>query len=370
MVVVRRFVLLLLVALVWVPAANAWSWPVHGPVLQPFVYDESHPYAAGQHRGIDIGAVRSGESVVAPAAGTVDFAGSVPTNGLSLTIVTPDGYSVTLTHLGSIIVAKGAAVAEGDDVGTVGPSGTPEVDGPYVHLGIRLSADADGYLDPLTLLPAVEAPTPPSSSGDPAPPVAAVPAGSTTPAPVPATTPASSPSSVPGSGEGPPVATVVPAPTRAGREQPVAGHGAPAPNRSASTASRDEAARPDEVASTGAESGTAARGETRTHAAEDQGFGAAAGNRLVEPAVASRPSVLQQPADRQTLPGPRSRPSPALLSLALSIGPGLGAAAAALAAYLGRGQRRRRAIEPVFAGAPVIRLSQPRGEVAEAARAA
>ena len=72
-----------------------------------------------------------------PPPGTVSFAGSVPTNGKSVTIETADGYSVTLTHLGSIGVAKGATVAEQDAVGTVGPSGTPEEAGPYVHLGIR-----------------------------------------------------------------------------------------------------------------------------------------------------------------------------------------------------------------------------------------
>jgi Peptidase family M23 len=141
--------------LVWTPVARAWSWPVQGPVVQPFVYDESNPYASGQHRGIDIGADATGETVVAPADGTVSFAGTVPTSGESITIETADGYSVTLTHLGSIVVAKGATVAEGDKVGTVGPSGTPETDGPYVHLGIRSTADPNGYVDPLSLLPAV-----------------------------------------------------------------------------------------------------------------------------------------------------------------------------------------------------------------------
>ena len=126
---------------------------MQGPVVQPFAYDESHPYASGQHRGIDIGADAAGETVVAPASGTVSFAGFVPTNGKSVTIETADGYSVTLTHLGSIEVAKGATVAEQDAVGTVGPSGTPEEDGPYVHLGIRVSADPNGYVDPLGLLP-------------------------------------------------------------------------------------------------------------------------------------------------------------------------------------------------------------------------
>jgi Peptidase family M23 len=151
----RRLVVPVLVFGVWTPVAQAWSWPVQGPVLQPFVFDESHPYASGQHRGIDIGADAAGETVAAPAAGTVSFAGSVPTSGKSVTIETSDGYSVTLTHLGSIVVAKGAAVAEGEAVGTVGPSGTPEEDGPYLHLGIRLAADPNGYVDPLSLLPPV-----------------------------------------------------------------------------------------------------------------------------------------------------------------------------------------------------------------------
>jgi hypothetical protein len=156
---IRRLAILVFVFLAWTPAAYAWSWPVQGPVLQPFSYDEAHPYASGQHRGIDIGADAAGETVAAPAAGTVSFAGSVPTNGKSVTIETADGYSVTLTHLGSIAVAKGTTVAEQDEVGTVGPSGTPEVDGPYVHLGIRITADPNGYVDPLGLLPA------PSESG-------------------------------------------------------------------------------------------------------------------------------------------------------------------------------------------------------------
>ena len=104
----RRLALVALVFLAWAPAAHAWSWPLQGPVLQPFAYDAAHPYAAGQHRGIDIGADAAGARVVAPAAGTVSFAGSVPTSGESVTIETPDGYSVTLTHLGSIAVSKGA----------------------------------------------------------------------------------------------------------------------------------------------------------------------------------------------------------------------------------------------------------------------
>ena len=70
----------------------------------------------------------------------------MPTNGKSLTIRTADGYSVTLTHLGAILVPKGATVAERDSVGTVGPSGTPEFDVPHVHLGVRHTDDPNGYV--------------------------------------------------------------------------------------------------------------------------------------------------------------------------------------------------------------------------------
>ncbi|HEU5476489.1 MAG TPA: peptidoglycan DD-metalloendopeptidase family protein [Gaiellaceae bacterium] len=200
---VLRLLLPIVLLLAWAPVARAWSWPVQGPVVQPFAYDESHPYASGQHRGIDIGADDAGQVVVAPAAGTISFAGTVPTSGLAVTIETQDGYSVTLTHLGSSSVSNGATVAEGDTIGTVGPSGTPEVDGPYVHLGIRLTADQNGYVDPLGLLPAVTTETPPTeddstgtqpsaSGGSAATPPATEPAAPAAVSTQPASTPAAS----------------------------------------------------------------------------------------------------------------------------------------------------------------------------------
>jgi Peptidase family M23 len=177
-----RIAVVPVVLLAWAPAAYAWSWPVQGPVVQPFAYDESHPYASGQHRGIDIGADAANEQVVAPAAGTVSFAGSVPTNGECVTIQTPDGYTVTLTHLGTILVAKGTSVTEGQAVATIGPSGTPELDRPYVHLGIRTTSDPSGYLDPLSLLP----PLTPQSAPEQSQPAATQPSASAGPASTPA----------------------------------------------------------------------------------------------------------------------------------------------------------------------------------------
>src|SRR5215207_9306853 len=132
------------------PPALAWTWPVEGPVLRPFAFGDD-PYAGGQHRGVDLGAAR-GSPVLAPAGGVVDFAGTVPAGGRTLTIATGDGYAVTLLHLGSIDVAAGSDVAEGPV--------------PYVHLGIRLAADPVGYVDPLGLLPPPAGPPPQPVGGE------------------------------------------------------------------------------------------------------------------------------------------------------------------------------------------------------------
>jgi hypothetical protein len=168
----RRILVLLPVSLalqVGVSPALAWTWPVDGPALQRFEFNGS-PYEGGQHRGIDVAAA-SGTPIIAPAPGVISFAGSVPGGGRTLTIETPDGYSVTLVHLGAYSVERGASVAEGQPVGIVGPSGTPEHAEAYVHLGVRVTAEPEGYVDPLGLLPArVEPAAPEPTPVDPSPP--------------------------------------------------------------------------------------------------------------------------------------------------------------------------------------------------------
>jgi Peptidase family M23 len=169
------------------PPALAWTWPVDGPVLRPFALGDD-PYAAGQHRGIDVAAA-PGSPVRAPAGGTVRFAGTVPGGGRTVTLLTEDGYAVTLLHLGAIAVARSAPVAEGATVGTIGPSGDAEHEQGYVHLGVRVAEDPNGYLDPLAFLPAREVAPPPAPdpSDDPEPRAepAPAPAPVTAPAPVP-----------------------------------------------------------------------------------------------------------------------------------------------------------------------------------------
>src|SRR5579884_2912199 len=172
----RRLLLLLALPLLLAPCAQAWTWPVSGRVLRPFSFDRASPYAAGQHRGVDL-AGAPGEAVLAAAAGVVSFAGTVPESGKTVALETADGWSVTYTHLGAIAVRTGQAVAEGEPVGTLAaadPGGGP----PFVQLGIRSATDPQGYVDPLGLLPprpeTVSAPPPaPPPAPEPAPPVAA-----------------------------------------------------------------------------------------------------------------------------------------------------------------------------------------------------
>ena len=213
----RRVLLVAVLAALFVaPVARAWTWPVGGPVLQPFSFDAAHPYAAGEHRGLDIGAA-AGEVVLAPASGTVTFSGTVPSSGRALTITTADGLAVTLTHLGSIDVAAGVVVAEGQRVGSVGPSGDPEVAGPYVHLGIRVASEPQGYRDPASFLPARGAApaAPPAAPVEPAP--APVPVAAPATPSVPPSTPAAAPSAVPGApAAGPSPAAAAPDPAVAG----------------------------------------------------------------------------------------------------------------------------------------------------------
>lgn len=192
----KRWLLAGLVALLaWPAGAGAWTWPTDGPVLRPFVFGDN-PYLGGQHRGLDVGGAAAG-SVVAPAGGTVSFAGAVPGGGKTVTIATADGYAVTLVHLGSLLVSRGTVIEEGDPVGAVGPSGVAEHARPYVHLGIRVSAEPQGYVDPLGLLPPRPTsvppvpPTAPATPASPAPPAAAAPPASAPPVTLPPPVPVS-----------------------------------------------------------------------------------------------------------------------------------------------------------------------------------
>jgi murein DD-endopeptidase MepM/ murein hydrolase activator NlpD len=126
------------------PAAAGWPWPVRGPVIRGLEPPED-PFGAG-HRGIDI-AVPIGTDLVAPASGTVAFAGRV---GGHLFVTLDHGAELTTTYswLSATSVRKGDAVTVGQVFAATG-SGHPGSVVPHLHFGVRL---AGAYLDPLAFL--------------------------------------------------------------------------------------------------------------------------------------------------------------------------------------------------------------------------
>src|SRR2546423_10248044 len=97
-------------------AAGGWTWPIRGPVLTPY-RNGGDPYAAGQHRGIDIGAP-VGTRVAAAAGGTVTFAGVVGSSGLTVSERSADGrFDLSYLHLSSVALHRGDELTAGGDAG-------------------------------------------------------------------------------------------------------------------------------------------------------------------------------------------------------------------------------------------------------------
>ena len=223
-------------------ALAAWTWPLDGEVVTAYRNGDD-PYAAGQHRGIDI-AGRVGAPVVAASAGLVRFAGTAGSSGSTVSVRSEDGrFDVAYLHLGSIAVRPGARVAIGQAIGTVGTTGVRSLERPHLHLGVRAAGTRHAYVDPLTLLPPLAAPpVRPPQAVPVAVPVPARPAPAPAPAPVPAPravplrapSPSARPLPAPAPGLGPaPIGgrAAVPAPVPEGRgshaARPAPGHGGP-----------------------------------------------------------------------------------------------------------------------------------------------
>jgi hypothetical protein len=151
------------------PAAAAWTWPLHGEVITGYSNGDD-PYAAGQHRGIDIAAA-VGTPVVAAAAGEVRFAGVAGSSGLTVSVRTDDGFDTSYLHLGATAVRAGERVSAGQRLGVVGTSGVRSAAAPHLHFGVREAGSRHAYRDPLAFLPPLPtaAPEPPAAVPVPAP---------------------------------------------------------------------------------------------------------------------------------------------------------------------------------------------------------
>ena len=122
-------------------ASSGFVWPVGGSLVSPF----------GQrwgrlHSGIDI-AAPAGTPVVASAAGTVAYAGSMSGYGLIVVIQHAGGIATAYAHNSSIAVSVGQAVAQGQTIAAVGCTG--HCFGDHVHFEVRVGGspvDPMGYL--------------------------------------------------------------------------------------------------------------------------------------------------------------------------------------------------------------------------------
>jgi hypothetical protein len=167
-----------------VPARANWVWPVRGEVITPYRNGDD-PYAAGQHRGIDI-AAEPGTAVVAAAGGEVRFAGTAGSSGLTVSIRTADGlYDTSYLHLSATAVHKGQRISAGEAVGAVGTTGVRSAERPHLHFGVRDAGNEHAYHDPLAFLPPTPAaPERPRPAPGPSPtPVPLLPAPQGAPAP-------------------------------------------------------------------------------------------------------------------------------------------------------------------------------------------
>jgi murein DD-endopeptidase MepM/ murein hydrolase activator NlpD len=120
--------------------APRWRWPVSPPrIVAPWVAPAG-PYAAG-HRGIDLAAA-PGDPVIAPAPGVVTFSGVVVDRPV-VTVQVGDGVMVSMEPVVAE-VARGASVAAGQPLGSVGHGG--HCDTACVHVGVRVDG---AYVSPL-----------------------------------------------------------------------------------------------------------------------------------------------------------------------------------------------------------------------------
>lgn len=144
------------------PLVASAGWPLAGSARVALAFGAVYSAGEGgsaQHRGVDLAAA-SGARVVAPLAGRVSFAGSVPGVGggrvTAVTVETAHG-KVTLLPLGDVCVSRGSQIAEGDAIGVVAASGDGSSADTHLHVGVRRG---ELYVDPLGVIAPPPAPIP------------------------------------------------------------------------------------------------------------------------------------------------------------------------------------------------------------------
>jgi murein DD-endopeptidase MepM/ murein hydrolase activator NlpD len=113
-----------------------FAWPVRGKILSSFGYKNNGLY----NDGINIGA-NAGTAVKAAESGVVAYAGNeLKGMGNLIIIQHANGWMSVYSHLDSMSVKRGARIAKGGKLGTVGKTG--KVSAPQLHFEIRKGTKA------------------------------------------------------------------------------------------------------------------------------------------------------------------------------------------------------------------------------------
>lgn len=121
------------------PNADDFRWPVTGRVIVDF--------EASRRTGINIEAPE-GASVRAAESGTVIYVGNgVEGYGNLILVRHPNGFVSAYAHMKDITIAKNDVVRRGDQIGTIGMTGS--VNRPQLHFELRRGATP---VDPMPLL--------------------------------------------------------------------------------------------------------------------------------------------------------------------------------------------------------------------------
>lgn len=123
--------------------------PADGPLSSLFSRNRRHPVLriSRPHKGIDI-AGRVGEPILAPAKGTVRFAGTRPGGyGRTVEIDHGYGYVTRFAHCSRILVRNGQQVDRGEVIAEVGATGLTS--GPHLHYEVEVNGS---QVDPLNFI--------------------------------------------------------------------------------------------------------------------------------------------------------------------------------------------------------------------------
>ncbi|MBB4097747.1 M23 family metallopeptidase [Sphingomonas kyeonggiensis] len=135
-----------------VPAAGgedpaALIIPVEGVAARQLsdTWGQSRGNGTREHHAIDIMAPR-GTPVLAAASGTVEKVFESVNGGHTLYVRTRDGTTIHYyAHLDAWLVAEKAAVRQGEQIATVGNTGSASGAAPHLHFEIKLMQPGEGW---------------------------------------------------------------------------------------------------------------------------------------------------------------------------------------------------------------------------------